>query len=260
MKTLSYKLIQLILFTVSLNCYGSFERVNEYILLSFQKDTITSIQKKIDHLFSESIAFSNTKRLEEYKNELSSNKENYSKNRVRYWQAYLQYKKAVFHLVEKNVSASEKSCDAGIDLLRSIKEKSTEDYALIALLESFSIQFKGAKVLIIAPRLKKNARRALALDSLNLRAYYVLGNNDYFTPQKYGGGKKVEFYLKKALAISPKKEEDTVSPTWGREESYVLLAQYYFKNDALERAEKTIKEGLSFFPKNHQLKTLLNKI
>lgn len=259
MKNLTYIFI-LLVFAISLKCYGSFKRVDHYPLISSQKDTIPSIQKEIDRLFLEAITLANSKHLKEYSSVLSSNKNGYSKNSINYWQAYLQYKKAVYHLIKKNASASEKSCDTGINLLNSIREKTAEDYALLAHLESFSIQFKGAKVLSIVPRLKKNAKRALAIDSLNLRAYYVLGNNDYYSPQKYGGGKKVAFYLKKALAIPRKKKVNTVSPTWGREESYVLLAQHYVKTNSILEAKKIINEGLAYFPENYQLKTLLNKI
>lgn len=136
------------MFAVSLKSYGSFKTVACFPLIQSKKDSIVSLQKEIDLRFSRSLTVLTSKHLDEYDLKLSLNQEGYSKNTIRYWKAYLQYKKAVFYLIEKKLSASEKSCDLGINLLNDIKEKSVEDYALLAYLESFSIQFKGAKVLL----------------------------------------------------------------------------------------------------------------
>jgi hypothetical protein len=80
--------------------------------------------------------------------------------------------------------------DLGIALLVHQKIKSSEDYALLALMESFSIPFKKEQALWIAPRVQKNTHKALEMDSLNLRGYFVLGSNDFYTPKLFGGMKK----------------------------------------------------------------------
>ena len=259
MKNLTYKLILLLLIAFGKG-YGFSKLKGNYPFFASQKDSIRSIQMEIDHLFSKSLELSSLKPLEQYSKGLAANKEGYAENSIRYWQAYTAYQKAVYSLIQENLSASEESCDFGIDLLNRNDNKNSEDYALLANIEAFSIQFKGAKVLVIAPRLRKHARKAIALDSLNLRAYYVLGSNDYYTPKQYGGGKKTEFYLKKALSIPPKRSPNSLSPNWGREGSYALLAQFYLKENFPIKAQDIINEGLLVFPESYQLKNLLKKL
>ena len=259
MKNLTYKLI-LLLFIAFGKAYGFNKLQANYTLTTSQKDSIGSIQMEIDASFSKSMELKSLKPLEQYSNRLKVNEKGYSENSIRYWQAYIAYQEAVYYLIQEDQSASEKSCDFGIGLLNQNDNKNSEDYALLAYLEAFSIQFKGAKVLVIAPRLRKNAKKAIALDSLNLRAFYVLGSNDYYTPKQYGGGKKTEFYLKKALSIPSKKNANSFSPNWGREESYALLARFYLKENFPTKAQDIINEGLLIFPENYQLKKLLKKL
>lgn len=259
MKNLTYKLI-LLLFIASGKFYGFNKLQTNYTLTASQKDSIGSIQMEIDNSLSKSLELNSLKPLEQYSKHLTANEMVYSENSIRYWQAYISYQKAVYYLIQGDQSASEESCDFGIGLLNHNDNKNSEDYALLANLEAFSIQFKGAKVLVIAPRLRKNARKAIALDSLNLRAFYVLGSNDFYTPKQYGGGKKTELYLKKALSIPSKKNTNSFSPNWGREESYALLAQFYLEENFPTKAQDIINEGLLIFPENYQLKILLKKL
>ena len=251
MKNLTYKLI-LLLFIVFGKAYGFNKMQANYTLTASQKDSIGSIQMEIDNSLSKSLEITSLKPLEQYSKRLTANEKDYSENSIRYWQAYISYQKAVYCLIQGDQSASEESCDFGIGLLNHNDNKNSEDYALLANLEAFFIQFKGAKVLVIAPRLRKNARKAIALDSLNLRAFY--------TPKQCGGGKKTEFYLKKTLSIPSKRSTNSFSPNWGREESYALLAQFYLEENFPTKAQDIINEGLLIFPENYQLKNLLKKL
>ena len=81
-------------------------------------------------------------------------------------------------------------------ILNDIGNKTSETYALLALVQSFSIQFaSGMEAGRISAGIRENAGKALELDSTNVRGWYVLGSNDYYTPASFGGGKKVEYSL-----------------------------------------------------------------
>ena len=173
-----------------------------------------------------------------------------------YWRAYLHYHLAVYLNETNKKTLAEAKNDLGIALLVHQKIKSSEDYALLALMESFSIPFKKEQVLWIAPRVQKNARKALEMDSLNLRAYFVLGSNDFYTPKLFGGMKKAEQYLKKAVALGKQNKERQQKPTWGHNSSYELLVKLLLKQKEYEKAKKWAAEGAQLYPDHFPLKKL----
>ena len=67
------------------------------------------------------------------------------------------------------------------------------------------------------------AEKALELDDNNIRAYYALATYDM-----YSGGKNIEKYLLKALAIKQPKAKP-IFAYLGREEIYALLSTHYIK-------------------------------
>ena len=150
--------------------------------------------------------------------------------------------------------------DLGIGLLVHQKFMSSEDYALLALMESFSIPFKKEQALWIAPRVQKNARKAGEMDSLNLRAYFVLSSNAFYTPKLFGGMKKGEQYLKKAVALEKQNKERQQKPTWGHNSSYALLVKLFLKKQQHEKAKKWAEEGARLYPNHFPLKKLQNRL
>jgi hypothetical protein len=83
----------------------------------------------------------------------------------------------------------------------------------------------------------------------------VLANSDM-----YRGGKNVEKYLLKALAIKQAKSKDPYLPTWGREEIYGLLTSYYIKEKKFDKAEEYIDLGLQEFPNSYTLQENQSKL
>ena len=177
-----------------------------------------------------------------------------------YWRAYLHYHLAVY-LSETNEKAlAEEMNDLGIDLLMQRKSKSSEDHALLALMESFSISFKKGAAFWITQRVKKNAQKALEKDSLNLRAYFVLGSNDFYTPKQFGGMKKAERYLKKAVLLGKQNSKTNTKPNWGHSMSYELLVKLLLKQNQPQKAIKWAKEGLRLYPDHFPLKMLNDRL
>ena len=91
----------------------------------------------------------------------------------------------------------------------------------------------------------------MELDSTNVGGWYVLGSNDYYTPASFGGGKKVEYYLKKATSSPDKNTDDSSLPTWGREYAYALLIQYYMQNDRTDEAKNCLLMAEKEYPDSY---------
>ena len=178
-----------------------------------------------------------------------------------YWLGYAYYYKSIFFIKYAKKEESEKAIKAGIDLLDKKKKKNSEDLALLALLQSFSTQFeKGMATGIVSNKAKKNATKAIELDESNMRAHYVAGSLDYYTPEQFGGGKKVEEHLRKAIELPSQKNKNPILPSWGKEEAYVLLIQYFIDKEQKDKAVPVYKEAIELFPESYQLGSLAKKL
>jgi hypothetical protein len=112
----------------------------------------------------------------------------------------------------------------------------------------------------ISEDVNKNVNSAVSLDSTNLRAWYVSASNDFYTPEQYGGGKKAEKYLLKAISLPAQKIKNGYLPSWGKEESYVMLITLYVQNEKWDLAKKYYQEGIAAFPKSYQFNQLASKL
>ncbi len=224
-----------------------------------QSSVLDSIQHKIESAMYECFSTGNTKPLDNVYNQLNQIKP--KNNIVAYWMAYVNYYQAVFLVKTKDKKESQTKINEGIVLLEKQRRKNSEDYALLALLQSFSIQFKsGMAAGILSSKVVDNAEKSLELDSLNIRAWYVLASNDFYTPESFGGGKNTEKYLKKAVSIPEKPHKNPYLPSWGREYAYDMLIRFYIKNDKLDDARETLKSASLLFPNSYIIKQYENKL
>ncbi|MEM7548472.1 MAG: hypothetical protein AAF363_02280 [Bacteroidota bacterium] len=227
-----------------------------------QSDTLLfGIQGKITKAFLNSYRVKSTKPLDDIVSQLEELSNKSENSIVRYWNAYTYYYKSIVYVGFKQNNESEKSINKGIEILKNIRRKNSEDYALLALLQGFSLRFKsGIDAGTASQKASLNAEKAVKLDNENLRAYYVLANNDYYTPVQYGGGKKVEELLLKAIKLNEQKVKNPVLPSWGKDRSYTLLVQHYMKSEDKESAKKYLSEGLIKYPENYDLNQLSKKL
>ncbi len=171
-----------------------------------------------------------------------------------YWLAYNYFYKAIFFGEVEDYDNSEAAVLKGIEILEAKERKNAEDLALLAYMQSFSIQFvSGMKAGIISNRCKKNGLAAIDLDPENLRAHYVLGSIDYYTPAQYGGGKKAETYFRKAIELPDQRVANPYLPSWGKEDAYVLLIELLLEQERKEEAVTLYKEGVAQFPDSYRL-------
>lgn len=226
-----------------------------------KSDTIlVGIQGKIYDAFAQSLMSKDNKVLSELSNSLVELNKSKKQNLVLYWRSYLQFYSSIYYLKKGDKETSEKEIDKGIDWLNEMKNKNSEDYALLAMLQGFGIQFKGMKAMFVSSDIKKNLKKAIAIDTTNLRAYYVYANNDFHTPQKYGGGKETEEYLLKAISLPVQKVKNHYLPSWGKQEAFEMLIKFYIKNENWVLAKKYYQEGIKKFPESYTISQLATKL
>lgn len=226
-----------------------------------QQDTLLKgIQSKIYNAFVQSLMSKDNKPLITISSELDELNKNKKQNLIKYWRSYLQFYSSIYYLKSGDKKTAEKEIDKGINWLEEMKNKNSEDYALLAMLQGFGIQFKGMKAMFISGDIKKNVKISITLDSTNLRAYYVYANNDFHTPEKYGGGKEAEQYLLKVISLPSQKMKNEYLPSWGKEEAYEMLIKLYIKKEKWDLAKKYYQKGIKEFPNSYVVNQLASKL
>jgi tetratricopeptide (TPR) repeat protein len=251
-----------------ISCKGNATQIAKSEAISYptqieqiKSDTLlVRIQSKIYSAFIQSLMSKGNKPLSKLSEKLEELNKTKKQNLILYWRSYLQFYSSIYYLKKGDKKSAEKEIDKGIDWLKELKNKNSEDYALLAMLQGFGIQFKGMKAMFISGDIKKNLKKAIAIDTTNLRAYYVYASNDFHTPKKYGGGKETEEYLLKAISLSVQKVKNDYLPSWGKEESFEMLIKFYINNEKWDFAKKYYQEGIKEFPESYTISQLATKL
>jgi len=223
-------------------------------------DLLLNIQTKINKVFVQGLVSESINPMAVLTCELEEFNKLKKQNIVLYWRSYLQFYKSIYYLKINKKDKAEDEVDKGIEWLKKMKNKNSEDYALLSMLQGYSLQFKGFRVMFLSKRVKKSANTAISLDKLNLRAYYVYASNDFYTPVKYGGRKESEKFLLKALSMKDQMIKNNYLPSWGREECYDLLIRFYIGAEKWSEAKKYCKEAITKFPKSYIISQLSTEL
>ena len=170
-----------------------------------------------------------------------------------YWIAYTGYYKTLFYLKNGKREESGKAIETAIIAVDTVQNKNSELYALTAFLQNFYVQFNRGNTQDLFFKIKQNAEKALELDSTNIRAWYILGNNDMYIPVAFGGGRKCENYFLKAISLPEQSVSDKTMPSWGKSEAYSALVGYYIGNENFDKAKKYLSEGIVLYPDDYML-------
>lgn len=258
----------LIISMLFISCNGNPSQIDKSMIESCQiqfktalsDSLLVDIQGKIYNAFVHGLISQKNDELNHLSKELEQLHKEKSQNLIVYWRSYLYFYSSIYYLKIGDKETAEKEIDKGIEWLKDIKRKNSEDYALLAMLQGFGIQFKEMRAMFIGPEANKNAKKAIAIDSTNLRAYYVYANNDLYTPEKYGGGKEAEKYLLKAISLPVQKIKNEYLPSWGKEESYEMLIKLYIKKEKWDLAKKYFQEGIKEYPESYTINQLASKL
>lgn len=113
-----------------------------------KSDTLlVGIQSEIYNGFFQNLMSKDNRALSKLSNDLDELNKSKKPNLILYWQSYLQLYSSIYYLKKGDQETAEKEIDKGIDWLNKIKNKNSEDYALLAMLQGFGIQFKGMKTM-----------------------------------------------------------------------------------------------------------------
>ncbi len=258
----------LIISLLFVSCKGNTTEIAKMKAISYsaqieqiKSDTLlVGIQSKIYDAFVQNLMSKDNNSLSKLSAELEELNKTKKQNLILYWRSYLQFYSSIYYLKKGNKETAEKEIDIGIDWLEEMKNKNSEDYALLAMLQGFGLQFKGRKAMFISGDIKKNLKKAIAIDPTNLRAYYVYASNDFHTPEKYGGGEETEEYLLKAISLPIQKVKNDYLPSWGKEEAFEMLIKFYIKNEKWDFAKKYYQEGIAAFPQSYTITQLATKL
>jgi tetratricopeptide (TPR) repeat protein len=267
MKTQLIYLTCMICILNSCKVYSNFSQKESLSIKQFQKKTLEAIeqndsllyniQQKIYNAFVQTQITQSDQELLKLEQSLSEISKQHNNNLIAYWYSYSCYYHSIFYIIKKDNKNSEKILEEGIKKLNEAEPKTSEHLALLAMMESFSIQFApGTEAPFISKRVKENGQKAMELDSANLRSYFVLGSSDYYTPEQYGGGKKVEGYLKKAILSEDQSVKSPYLPSWGKNSAYELLIRFYIRKQQWDEAKKYFKEAIGLYPDDYMINQL----
>ncbi len=214
------------------------------------------LQTEIDTAF---IHYFKTGRMEEIDqiiNALHLENKNSNNRYLNYWTAYGRYKKS---LCAQSNPADEFQKTARIELsealhcLNRIKNKESEDYALLSILKNYSVAFIATiKIPFVSGEAKKYAQKAIDMDPKNLRAYLALGIRDFYTPSVYGGKTQFEGLFLKAISLRDKYSDNPNDPSWGKNDAYYYLLDHYCRKD-MEKARLLFAEAMKLYPNDPRI-------
>lgn len=223
--------------------------------------SLHQVQARIYNAFVESLMAENPAALQRIAARLGDDIDCAPRNLRRYWLGYLHYYEAIFWMQMEDEKQAERATDRALTYLEEIEEKNSEDYALLALVESFGIQFASPlKAPITSAKVQKYGKKALAIDSTNLRAHYVMASNDYYTPERFGGMQAAEDYLLTAISLPPQAVDNPYLPSWGHDLAYEMLIKFYLRKEQPDQARHYFQEAISLYPQNYQLLQLTSKV
>lgn len=217
------------------------------------------IETKINLAFQTTLATSSPDSLQAINIQLAQQNSSAIAGLSTYWRAYTHLYLAKFFNQAKLNDSAEKAINQGIDLLASISNKSSEDYALLGYLQSIALSYAGFRTTSLSRQMANNAATALEMAPDNLRANLVAGIDDFHTPAAFGGGRYVEEFLLKAIELPDQHSQSPYAPSWGKPEAYEYLIRYYRNYKRQHDAEKTLAEALGKYPNNYMLLQLKTK-
>lgn len=166
-----------------------------------------------------------------------------------YWKTYLLYFSAIY--TKNSLKDDDKASEAIDKAIESAEKnlKTSDDYALYAACLSYSVQFSNmVKISNISSKANENANKALELNPKNVRAYYVLTSQNFYTPKMFGGMTKVEEFGIKGINCPNKIDNNFYGATWGKENIYELLVKFYQSENRIEDLAKIKKLAKQEFP------------
>ncbi len=179
---------------------------------------------------------------------------------VHYWLAFAEYRAAILHMNGNDEKHALELLNRGMKRLEKLENPDSEDLALLGSMLSLSINFQPDLAAILSAKANNFYEKAIQLSDQNLRAFLGVGRSDFYKPKEYGGGLKVESYLKQALMKPDQNSNSPHKPTWGKDDAFYYLASFYKREGRLDEAKLYCNKGLRAYPDHYLLQTLKTKL
>lgn len=142
----------------------------------------------------------------------------------------------------KQVNAHLDKAEAALEIAKKVAPEESEIYALHGFIYQGRIwenpQVNGAK---FSPLSHQMLDQAINLNPENPRAYYLKGQNVFFTPAFWGGGAEAALPLLEKAAANYKTQAvvSTLHPKWGKERNEYLIknAKASLKKDGSKKSK-----------------------
>ncbi|UZR97227.1 hypothetical protein [Chondrinema litorale] len=231
-------------------------------ITAFSQSSFDGIEDKIYQAFGQCFMQSDDDPLMQVISELETAVESEENPWAKYWLANAKIDLSLYYMKssESDNEAASQTMDEAINILEEIKDKNTEEYALLARALGINISINPSKAMNLSAKVNTNIKKSLKLNDNNLRAYLQSGSSDFYTPEEYGGGKIAESQFLKALSLPDKTIDEAAAPTWGRDEVYYMLVSFYLREENYDQAKIFLNKGLKEFPENQRLASLSSKI
>ncbi len=231
------------------------------LLTAKESDKLTGplkdIQQKIEQTFESARKTKDMTKMKDIINMLGEREKQKKSWINNYWQAFAYYHMSLLHLERGQKDEAKSFNEKAIEILEKIENPNSETYALMAQSVSYSITFiNSALAASTSAKARQYVQKALKMNNKNLRAYYIQGRSDFYTPKQYGGGKVAEKSFLKALSLKETYSDKPNMPTWGKKQVYVFLVMFYQREGRTNDALLYCKKGLKKYPKYYALKKL----
>lgn len=143
---------------------------------------------------------------------------------------YAAYGHGILFYIEQDETKKEEHVKKAEEWLEKTKTVNGE-HSEVLTLEAFIVGIRlgqdpmslGAT---LGPKVGQLLGQAIKADPNNPRAYYLMGQNTYYTPTAYGGGaEKALPTLQKAVDLYEAEEDDPMMPRWGGDRAGQLLTK-----------------------------------
>jgi len=143
---------------------------------------------------------------------------------------YAAYANLIAGLTSKDKSLQDQYYDKAllqINQADALSAENSEIYALKGYIQYMKMSIDPQARLSFMSASKTSLGKAQALNPENPRIYLINGQNTFYTPETFGGGKvKAKPILENAVAkFAIFKPASTIAPVWGAERAKTLLAQ-----------------------------------
>jgi tetratricopeptide (TPR) repeat protein len=169
-----------------------------------------------------------------------------------YYAGLAEYRIASYYQYEKKEDGTAfKHLELSINYLQKSKELKKdfpENYALISSCYGSMLSMSPWKGFYLGPMAGKEMNAAVTLGRKNPRVWLLKGIGTFYTPETFGGGKDKairELKIAERLFTENTVIDSGILPSWGYEEVYIWLGNFYKDkgdlNSALVQYEKALK-------------------